>query len=362
MGKFSKRLVWMIIQILLPFWLYLDTIFKDIEIYNSLTYIPFEDLILKEEMLKINKNLEIKNTIADLTLSFFMNQTLPKQESLLLLSEEESARSFLLYFLAIQEIRKENFIKARSLLEESLKLNSNFDYAWNLLGYLQSNSNNFKEAEISFKKAVTLYPNHPIYRFNLSKTYFNLGKIQDALKEIDVSIRLKENYPEAYFLKGMILEEINKEEALKNYQIALEMGLDKDSFLIQFLNLAFQLNSTTLISQIIEKLQNKKKDIEILLLLLKIHLNYGEYNKAYQIFEEILLLPSGIYELNKEEIENQYEQLKILNCKQGMKLQNFFLKNQNRLEKYKMDFVKKILNFNCKIHINVKDPIVSPGR
>lgn len=352
----------MILQIFFPFWVYLDTISKDLEIYNTLTYIPFEDLIRKEEIQQINKHLEIKNVIVDLTLSFSLNQILPKHESLVFLSEEESAKPFLLYFSAIQEIKRENLIKAQSLLEESLKLNPEFDYAWNLLGYLQSNSNNYKEAEVSFKKAIELYPHHPLYRFNLAKTYLMLNKTQEALREIDFSILLKDNYAEAYYLKGMILEEINREEALKNYQISLELGMEEESFLIRFLNLAFYQNSTTLISQILERIQNIKKNIEILLLLLRIHLYYGEYNKASQIFEEIMLLPSLVYDQKKENIENQYEQLKILKCKQNSRLQNFLLKNQNKLEKYRSDFIKKILNSECKAEINAKDPILNPVR
>lgn len=353
----------MIFEILTPLWLYLSSLSKEILSYNSYEYYPFDQLITKEEFKKIEENLEKKSLVADLTLSYFnRNEFLNSNyKKLAKLTSDEEFISFSFYFNAIEEIRKENYIKARSLLEESIRLNSNFDFAWNLLGYLQSNAQNYKEALNSFKKAVELDPYQPVYRFNLAKTYFLLNQNELALKEIETTLRLRNNLAEAYFLKGILLENTNQEEALNNYSIALEKGLESETFFVRFLNFSFSQNQTKYISLILEKIKNQNNNnIEILLLQLRIYLHYGEYNKAFETFTKILSLPYVIYEIKKEQIEKEYDKIKILNCSHNFLLQNFLIKQQKQLKEEQINFLKKIMNYKCEQLPKSKDPIVSP--
>ena len=50
-------------------------------------------------------------------------------------------------------------------------------------GIILSNIGKFQEAELSFRKAITLNPNNPYIYNNLSKTYFDLNKHEDAKKK-----------------------------------------------------------------------------------------------------------------------------------------------------------------------------------
>lgn len=356
-------MVWMIFEILTPLWFYLSSLSKEILSYNSNDYYPFEQLITKEEFKKIEESLEKKSLIADLTLSYFngIEFSNVNYKKLTKLASDEEFVSFYFYFNAIEEIRKENYIKAQSFLKESLKLNSNFDFAWNLLGYLQSNARNYKEALDSFKKAVELDPYQPVYRFNLAKTYFLLSENELALKEIEKTLQLRNNLAEAYFIKGILLEDTSKEEALKNYLIALERGLETEDFFFRFLNFAFLQNQPKYISLVLEKINKQKNtNIEILLLQLKIYLHYGEYNKAFETFTKIMSLPYILYEIKKEQIEKEYDIIKILNCSHNFHLQNFLIKQQKVFNEEQINFIKKIMNYKCEQLPKPKDPIVSP--
>ncbi|MFN3604091.1 MAG: tetratricopeptide repeat protein [Leptonema sp. (in: bacteria)] len=352
----------MILEILMPFWLYLDSLLREIKLYSSSTFFPFENLITQEEFKKIESELEIKNLISDLTISFFLGQEIPSSEKLKILSRTKDAESFLLYFYAIIEIRKGNLIKAQIFLEDSIKLNPNFDFAWNLLGYLQSNAQNYKEALISFKKAVELNPYQPVYRFNLAKTYLLLNDKVNSLQEIQVAIQLKDNFAEAYFIKGILLEEINHLEALKNFEIALQNGLNTEEFLIRFTNLAFQYNQIQHLPTLLEKINNYKESIEVQLLQLKIFLFYGEQNKALQVFLDILSLPSTLYDLYKEKIHSLSEKLKVFNCKYKSELKKYWINNQKKLIEDQSNLLKTIINSSCDHPVKLKDPILNPMR
>jgi len=128
---------------------------------------------------------------------------------------------------------KKEFQKAIDLLESLLEKNPDskkvkknlidilFDYGiylndeWVL---------NFKKAAINFQRIVEIDPKNYRAWYNLGIAYFNLNKINEALKAYNKAIDIKPDYEHCYYNIGLIYEAKNNLKlALKYYNKSLSI-------------------------------------------------------------------------------------------------------------------------------------------
>ena len=76
----------------------------------------------------------------------------------------------------------------------------------------------------SFEETINIEPGHFAARYHKARVHSNMGQYEEALKELDLVIKLSSNEPKAYFLKGKVLIKMgDKEQGLKNLTWALEL-------------------------------------------------------------------------------------------------------------------------------------------
>lgn len=350
----------MILEIFFPILFYLNDLIDKKDLFLSKnSYILYDNFIKAEDLEKTKINLEKKRLIAQINLLFFINSNDLAYNKIKELQKLPGTESYTSYFLAIWESKQENHINAINYLNICLQLNPNFDPAWNLYGFLQSKAGNLEIALDAFKKATSLEPYHPVYRYNLARIYWLLNNEKESLKEIEKSIELRDNFPEAYYLKAIILEKINIEESLNHYNQALLRNFDNDEFLIRFFNLSIKYNRTDYLKTLIEK-TNSNLNQEIMILRLQIFLQYGENKKSLNEFYKIILNSLN----TQKDLENHYSTLskaQILNCYYKKNINDFLLKNKANLNDYKIKFIETILSYSCNKPLNEKDPLVNPA-
>lgn len=74
--------------------------------------------------------------------------------------------------------------------------------AWNQIGNIQSDRDANREAETAFRKAIELDPLDPLPHANLAGFYLNLGRLEDAKKEIDLALERDPTFSFALLVRG----------------------------------------------------------------------------------------------------------------------------------------------------------------
>lgn len=353
-------MVGMILEIFFPIFFYLNNLMDKKDLFSSKnTFILYDNFIKSEDLEKTKINLEKKRLIAQINFLFFINSNEVAYSKIKELQQLPDTEPYTNYFLAIWESKRENNINAINYLQTCLKYNPNFDPAWNLYGYLQSKAGNLEFALEAFKKATILEPYHPIYRYNLARIYWLLNQEKEALKEIEMLMELRDNFPEAYYLKAMILEKTNMEESFIYYNQALLRNFNNEEFLIRFFNLSIQYNRTDYLKTLLEKTHTNSNQ-EIMILRFKVFLQYGEYKNALNEFYKIMLNSLN----TQKDFEHHFStltQAQILNCYFKIDLYNFLQNNKTKLSDYKIKFIETLVGYTCTKPLNEKDPLVNPA-
>lgn len=80
---------------------------------------------------------------------------------------------------------------------------------------------------VSAQQAIALDPNNPQQYVDLGGVYYQLGKFDDAIRQFQIAISLKNNYANAYYNLGHALEEKQDlQGALSQYQIVKQLVQD----------------------------------------------------------------------------------------------------------------------------------------
>lgn len=182
-----------------------------------------------------------------------------------------------------QEIFKKDgavaYYKAKQRLEELMKIRPYYTRTWlfhmifvyNIISKDKSISSSQKdelmnEALTSFKKAYELSPKRQPVFIAGAKTYFSMGKTDEAKRLLDECFKADETYPNCYWTKANInLASGELEEGTETIKYALEKGYydSNDSELNNFINYYSQLS---------DKATGKKK-IEYYNLLVMLYKN-----------------------------------------------------------------------------------------
>ena len=83
----------------------------------------------------------------------------------------------------------------------------------------------FPNALNDIERAAKLAPNEPIFRAEEAVVNYRVGQIEEAITAAKEAIRLDADFPDAYRILGVCLDQKGeKSEAKKYLQIAIEKG------------------------------------------------------------------------------------------------------------------------------------------
>ncbi len=118
------------------------------------------------------------------------------------------------------------YADARGLYLETLRRNPQ---AWLMhlnLGAMADHrsGDGLREAEAHYQKALAIYPDEPQVHNNLGSTWLEMGRYEDALRELQTAVRRAPGYAEAYLNLGAVLQHLGRyDEAVSAYLTALDI-------------------------------------------------------------------------------------------------------------------------------------------
>ena len=128
------------------------------------------------------------------------------------------------FALAFQNHKKNNFKDAEILYKKILKINPNHFESIFLLGTLLLQTKKFDLAKQFLQKAIHIQPNHMEGIYNLGNTLRELGELQKAINCYQKVIQINPNYIVAYNNLGTVFEELGDyQRAMIYYQKILEI-------------------------------------------------------------------------------------------------------------------------------------------
>ncbi len=135
------------------------------------------------------------------------------------------------YYDAIMQLAnyyaEKNDKKCVALFDKALKINEFSDEALYAKGLFLQNQNLYKDASILYQEVAKINPSHKFCRYNLAYINTHFKNYTDALDLLNETIKLDENYADAYTLRGFVKENMrNTLGANSDYQMALQ--LDKE--------------------------------------------------------------------------------------------------------------------------------------
>jgi len=114
------------------------------------------------------------------------------------------------FALAFQNHQKNNFKDAEILYKKILKINPNHFESIFLLGSLLLQTKKFDAAIQLFYKAIEIRPEHANTHYNLGFVFTELGEYQKAIKSCQKAIEIQPNHAEAYYNLGNIMKKLKE--------------------------------------------------------------------------------------------------------------------------------------------------------
>jgi tetratricopeptide (TPR) repeat protein len=189
-------------------------------------------------------------------------------------------------------VRRGQAQKAVAVCEERIQQNPKDVFAYNLLGMVQGNMKNYREAEITLAKAIELQPTWPPPHTNLANLYLVQGKKQEAIKKFEATLDANPKNAAAYMSLALLYErDKDYQNAMDVYERALKENPD---FWAAGNNLAFLLSehsgqqadferAVTLAKRALER---RPGDPSIMDTLAWAYFRLGEYNQARDLLEK----------------------------------------------------------------------------
>jgi len=145
--------------------------------------------------------------------------------------------------------------------------------------------NNQKSSNTNINKAL----------YYLGNSYFSLDQPDNALNIFTNLIKNDKNYPEAYYLKGLILLRQGKPKLAKeNFESAISLNYTNNQLHRVYAKSLLQSNETKkAILKLTELTLTEPRDVILLTELSKAYLSIGKYSKAHEKINKVILLNSG---------------------------------------------------------------------
>jgi predicted O-linked N-acetylglucosamine transferase (SPINDLY family) len=127
----------------------------------------------------------------------------------------------------IQLYNSGNMEEVESVCKKMLTIYPKSLMILNILGGSLNRQGKLQEAIYTFTQAIKLKPDYVDAYYNRGVAFQGLNQPKEAIKNYDKTIQLKSDYVNAYYNRGVALQELNQlEEAVKNYDKAIEIKPD----------------------------------------------------------------------------------------------------------------------------------------
>ena len=139
------------------------------------------------------------------------------------MNEEKNLSTEETIALAVQNHKKNNFKEAEILYKKILSINPDHFGAISLLGTLSAQTKNFDLAKQLLQKAIQINPQHPEAHYNLGLVFNELVDFEKAITYYEKAIEIKPNYADAYNNLGRIYTELGDFQKARNcYEQAIK--------------------------------------------------------------------------------------------------------------------------------------------
>ncbi|HET7209186.1 MAG TPA: tetratricopeptide repeat protein [Terriglobales bacterium] len=129
--------------------------------------------------------------------------------------------------LGMAYIEKGDAMEARKALEESLAINPKSAPAYMALGMLLNHEKDYRGAEASLIRGLELSPNAPQGHYELAKTYWALGRWQEAEPHAQTALTLRPDMAVAHVILGNIaLRRADPQKAAAEFREYLRLEPD----------------------------------------------------------------------------------------------------------------------------------------
>jgi len=116
--------------------------------------------------------------------------------------------------------------KAIEYLDEAIKLEPNFSWAYNNRGNVYRDLGQYQRAIEDYDEAIRLKPDYDLFYVNRGNAYCDLGQYQRAIEDYNVAINLNPDSANAFVNRGnAYLSSGNKELGCRDAQKACDLGL-----------------------------------------------------------------------------------------------------------------------------------------
>jgi len=195
------------------------------------------------------------------------------------------------YYHGKELIKIKQFEDAINHLTQSIKIGGEFFEGLFELGLAHANLKNGKNAEIFFKKALSLKPENIDATFNLAKLYAEeFNNNEESIRLHNLIINKEPNYDPSLYNLGELHEKMGQsQKAIFYYKKAIEASATSDTYWLSYLR---ALNMVDRINEAYETLISIKKKLGnlnfFLLIEGMIYLQEGKFKDALLLFNRVL--------------------------------------------------------------------------
>jgi tetratricopeptide (TPR) repeat protein len=126
------------------------------------------------------------------------------------------------------EARQGNRIRAIEDVQNAGQLSEDVLLVSSRLAELYYEGGDFEEAARHYRKVLALVPDSPEILYRLGLTHFRAGRAAEAIEELGKAAARREDFWEAYYLRGAVFLSIGGEaEAERDFRMALERTSDR---------------------------------------------------------------------------------------------------------------------------------------
>lgn len=180
-------------------------------------------------------------------------------------SEDPEARRY--YSLGIQESNDGNYERALEYYKEAVRVDDNFAFAWDNIGFCNRKLGNYEEALAAYEKSLSISPKGTMPLQNIAIVYEYMGEYHKA---IDAYKRMGEIYPddpEVNYGIGRIYAEMLEED-----EIALDYICKAFLKYIEIKS-PYRSDAELLFSIVFKRMKEKGKEDEFIRILNKYDIN-----------------------------------------------------------------------------------------